>query len=140
MKVSVSLPLSFERLGIPLPSDISAPFRISKLNVYEVIPMKGKKFYPSITPPLAIFIAILMLPGTLAASAPTEAVLHHFGTGTDGAAPYGRVISDAAGNLYGTTAFGGTSGAAIVFGVTNPEEPAGWPETMLYSFSGGSQG
>jgi hypothetical protein len=41
-------------------------------------------------------------------------VLHHFGTGTDGAAAYGRVIFDAAGNLYGTTAFGGTSGAGIV--------------------------
>src|SRR5260370_32859470 len=108
MKVSVSLPLSFERLGIPLPSDISAPFRISKLNVYEVIPMKGKKFYPSITPPLAIFIAIMMLPGTLAASAPTEAVLHHFCTGTDAAPPYRPVISDPAGDRYGTTALGRT--------------------------------
>jgi uncharacterized repeat protein (TIGR03803 family) len=110
------------------------------LNVHEVIPMKSKKFYPSITPPLAIFIAMLILAGTIVASEPKEAVLHHFGTGTDGAAAYGRVIFDAAGNLYGTTAFGGTSGAGIVFELANPEAPAGWTESILYNFSGGSDG
>jgi uncharacterized repeat protein (TIGR03803 family) len=110
------------------------------LNVHEVIPMKSKKFYPSITPPLAIFIAMLILAGTIVASEPKEAVLHHFGTGTDGAAAYGRVIFDAAGNLYGTTAFGGTSGAGIVFELANPEAPAGWTESVLYNFSGGSDG
>jgi uncharacterized repeat protein (TIGR03803 family) len=71
---------------------------------------------------------------------PKEAVLHHFGTGTDGAAAYGRVISDAAGNLYGTTAFGGTSGVGIIFELTNPEAPAGWTETVLHNFGGGSDG
>jgi uncharacterized repeat protein (TIGR03803 family) len=110
------------------------------LNVYEVIPMKSKTFYPSITPPLAIFIAMLILAGTIVASEPKEAVLHHFGTGTDGAAAYGRVIFDAAGNLYGTTAFGGTSGAGIVFELANPEALAGWTESILYNFSGGSDG
>jgi uncharacterized repeat protein (TIGR03803 family) len=50
------------------------------------------------------------------------------------------VISDASGNLYGTTAFGGTDGAGIVFELTNPEGPGGWTETVLYSFSGGSDG
>jgi len=102
--------------------------------------MKSKTFYPSITPPLAIFIAMLILAGTIVASEPKEAVLHHFGTGTDGAAAYGRVIFDAAGNLYGTTAFGGTSGAGIVFELANPEAPAGWTESILYNFSGGSDG
>jgi uncharacterized repeat protein (TIGR03803 family) len=106
----------------------------------EVIPMKSEKFYPSITPPLAIVIVMLILAGTVVASEPKETVLHHFGTGTDGAAAYGRVISDAAGNLYGTTAFGGTSGAGIVFELTNPEAPGGWTETVLYNFSGGSDG
>jgi uncharacterized repeat protein (TIGR03803 family) len=106
----------------------------------EVIPMTREKLYPSITPPLAIFIAMLILAGTVVASEPKEAVLHHFGTGTDGAAAYGRVISDAAGNLYGTTAFGGTSGAGIVFELTNPEAPGAWTESILYNFSGGSDG
>jgi uncharacterized repeat protein (TIGR03803 family) len=67
-------------------------------------------------------------------------VVHRFGTGTDGAAAYGRVISDAAGDLYGTTAFGGTSGAGIVFELTNPGAPTGWTESILYNFSGGSDG
>ena len=102
--------------------------------------MKSEKFYPSITPPLAIVIVMLILAGTVVASEPKETVLHHFGTGTDGAAAYGRVISDAAGNLYGTTAFGGTSGAGIVFELTNPEAPGGWTETVVYSFAGGSDG
>jgi uncharacterized repeat protein (TIGR03803 family) len=109
------------------------------MNVYEVIPMKDKRF-SRCTTLFAISIVVLMLAGTLAASGPKEAVLHHFGTGTDGAAAYGRVISDAAGNLYGTTAFGGTSGSGIVFELTNPEAPGGWTETILYNFSGGSDG
>ena len=107
--------------------------------VYEVIPTKDKKF-SRYTTPFAISVVILMLAGTLAASGPKETVLHQFGTGTDGAAAYGRVISGASGNLYGTTAFGGTDGAGIVFELTNPEGPGGWTETVLYSFSGGSDG
>src|ERR1700733_3454783 len=101
--------------------------------------MKSEKLYPSVTP-LTIFIALLILAGTIVGSEAKETVLHHFGSGTDGAAVYGRVISDAAGNLYGTTAFGGTSGSGIVFELTNPEAPGGWNETVLYTFSGGSDG
>jgi uncharacterized repeat protein (TIGR03803 family) len=88
---------------------------------------------------VAIFIAILMLVGTISASEPKETVLHTF-RGTDGLAAYGRLISDAAGNLYGTTAFGGTSGVGIVFELTNPRAPSGWTETILYNFAGGSDG
>jgi len=113
-------------------------FELSNLNFHEVIPMKSKKFYRSTTPPLAVFIATLMLAGSMLASGPKETVLHRFGTGSDGAAAYGRVISDAAGNLYGTTAFGGTSGMGIVFELTPGS--SGWTETVLYNFAGGSDG
>jgi uncharacterized repeat protein (TIGR03803 family) len=44
----------------------------------------------------------------------TEAVVYSF-TGTDGWEPAGGVIRDSAGNLYGTTAYGGTSNAGVVF-------------------------
>ena len=101
--------------------------------------MNDKRF-SHCTTPFAISVVMLMLAGSLAASGPKETVLHQFGTGTDGAAAYGRVISDAAGNLYGTTALGGTSGAGIVFELTNLEGPGGWTETVLYNFSGGSDG
>src|ERR1022692_4195406 len=45
----------------------------------------------------------------------TETVLHTFGSGTDGGAPYGGLIFDASGNLYGTTQVGGADGYGTVF-------------------------
>jgi hypothetical protein len=36
-------------------------------------------------------------------------VLHSFGEGEDGFQPYGGLIIDASGNLYGTTTFTATS-------------------------------
>jgi uncharacterized repeat protein (TIGR03803 family) len=44
-----------------------------------------------------------------------ESVLHSFTYGSDGAFPVAGVVLDAAGNIYGTTNNGGTSGEGIVF-------------------------
>jgi uncharacterized repeat protein (TIGR03803 family) len=46
-----------------------------------------------------------------------ETVLHSFDniSGSDGSNPYGALVSDAAGNLYGTTQGGGKLGGGIVF-------------------------
>ncbi len=44
----------------------------------------------------------------------TEIVLHSF-SGVDGQSPLAGLVRDKAGNLYGTTAFGGSSGNGIVF-------------------------
>ncbi len=50
----------------------------------------------------------------------TEQVLHNFNNnGTDGYNPNAGLISDAAGNLYGTTAFGGRYGGGIAFEITH---------------------
>ena len=98
--------------------------------------MKTEKFDPSITQPLAIVIAMLILAGTVVGSEPRETVLHHFHFGTDGAAPYGRLISDAAGNLYGTTQFRGIYGGqcgAFGCGTVFKIDPSG-KETVLHSF------
>jgi len=63
----------------------------------------------------------------------TETVLHSFAVGpSDGYAPYAGLIADRAGNLYGTTDFGGVSGNGAVFKLA----PDG-TETVLYSFAGG---
>ena len=55
--------------------------------------------------------------------------------GTDGAGPYAGLIFDAGGNLYGTTAEGGTYGVGTVFEVT-PAAGGGWTEKVLHSFNG----
>jgi uncharacterized repeat protein (TIGR03803 family) len=68
----------------------------------------------------------------------TEKALHNF-NGTDGANPYASLIFDTAGNLYGTTANGGTGpcpdGCGAVFELT-PEASGEWTEAVPYSFDG----
>ncbi len=64
-----------------------------------------------------------------------ETVLYTFTGGYDGANPLVGVVRDTAGNLYGTTEVGGASGVGTVFKVTKAGK-----ETVLYSFTGGSDG
>lgn len=75
--------------------------------------------------------------GTVFELAPngTETVLYSFTGGSDGNAPFAGVIRDRAGNLYGTTYGGGSTGNGTVFKLA----PDG-TETVLYSFTGGSDG
>lgn len=59
--------------------------------------------------------------GTVFKIAPNgvETVLHSFGVAPDGRYPEDRLVMDASGNLYGTTANGGANnGAGIVFKIT----------------------
>jgi uncharacterized repeat protein (TIGR03803 family) len=55
-----------------------------------------------------------------------------------GAEPY-NLILDSAGNLYGTSAAGGPSGAGLVFELS-PTTTGPWTFTTLYAFTGGSDG
>ena len=73
----------------------------------------------------------------------TEAVLHSFGSGTDGFSPVAGLVLDSAGNLYGTTSRGGTGGlncptsglnsCGIAFELS-PGSESQWTETVLYNF------
>ena len=58
--------------------------------------------------------------------------------GPNGNEPYsGALIIDAAGNLYGTTAKGGPSGAGIAFRISPPSPGhTRWVETILHAFDG----
>jgi hypothetical protein len=67
-----------------------------------------------------------------------ETVLHSFGSGADGALPQTGLVFDNRGNLYGTTAEGGTSGWGIVFELKPTKD--GWQEIVLHDFAYGSDG
>jgi uncharacterized repeat protein (TIGR03803 family) len=68
----------------------------------------------------------------------TESVLHSFERDNDGVFPGAGVIFDTSGNLYGTTAYGGTHGLGVVYQLT--PSGSGWTENLLYTFQGGSDG
>jgi uncharacterized repeat protein (TIGR03803 family) len=64
--------------------------------------------------------------------------IHRFRGGHDGAVPYGGLVADNAGDLYGTTTGGGKSSLGTVFKLI--PSGTGYSENVLYSFSGGSDG
>src|ERR1700680_2997005 len=78
----------------------------------------------------------------------TETVLHVFkgGASGDGASPFGGLVIDGSGNLYGTTGYGGTGscivlgtnvGCGAVYELSPPVQKGGaWTEKLLYSFRG----
>ena len=74
---------------------------------------------------------------TRSGSSWTESVLWNFTGGNDGAAPLSGVIFDSAGNLYGTTSFGGNF-AGTVYELSPTQ--SGWTETTLYSFTSNDYG
>ena len=72
---------------------------------------------------------------TQSAQAQTFTVLYNFTGRRTGGNPYAGLVRDAAGNLYGTTYFGGSSNYGAVFKVDTSGT-----ETVLYSFTGGADG
>jgi uncharacterized repeat protein (TIGR03803 family) len=84
--------------------------------------------------------ALAMFASPVRAHTWTETVLHSFAGGSDGAYPFGGVIADKAGNLFGTTSQGGggcrpTRGCGTVFELA----PDG-TETVLHAFASGKDG
>ncbi len=65
--------------------------------------------------------------------------MHAFGATGDGNAPYGGLIADKSGNLFGTTVFGGANNAGTVYELS-PTHSGQWKERILYSFTGGADG
>jgi uncharacterized repeat protein (TIGR03803 family) len=82
---------------------------------------------------LASALALFMFATRIARA--QESVIWTFaGQYTDGASPSGGLISDAEGNLYGTTAFGGANGYGSVFELS-PGTGGKWKEKLLWSFN-----
>jgi hypothetical protein len=90
-----------------------------------------------------------LAPPTQKGGAWTETILHGF-SGSDGSQPAGSVIVDANGNLFGTTAYGGSGtcillgsnvGCGIVYELSPPARQGGkWTYTAVYNFQGGKDG
>ncbi len=108
--------------------------------------MNDKKFLGAPSAALTIVIAILILvPGAQGQHKP----LYNFTGGTDGSQPYAGLVFDQAGNLYGTTLYGGGStscymvhkivGCGVVFKLA-PNADGTWNESVLYRFTGGADG
>ncbi len=65
----------------------------------------------------------------------TAKTLYSFKGGTDGAGPFAGVVFDAAGNIYGTTEYGGVSGDGTVFELVAPAGKGHtYTEKILWSF------
>ena len=64
--------------------------------------------------------------------------IHQFGHAKDGSYPLGTPVLDQAGNIYGTTQYGGAKGNGTVYKMT-PGKRGKWTEKILYSFKGGAK-
>ena len=86
---------------------------------------------------LALLVVLVLGAATTpSAQAQTFNDLYNFaGPTSDGGYPYGVLVRDTKGNLYGTTYYGGSSSAGTVFVVSKTGT-----ETILYNFTGASDG
>jgi len=76
---------------------------------------------------------------TPGASAWRYKVIHHFSDAPDGALPSSGLTVDSQGNIFGTTAGGGT-GAGTAFELTPDATGTNWSETALFDFKVGAAG
>jgi hypothetical protein len=96
-------------------------------------------------------VVLIFLAASALANAGTETVLYRFQGGNDGYLP-ADLISDAKGNLFGTTGLGGTGpctdpftgavvGCGTVYELSPPTVSGGaWTHTILYDFPNGTSG
>ena len=80
-----------------------------------------------------------LAPPTKAGGSWTKSLVYSFNGGGDGANPHGSLIN-VGGTLYGTTHKGGANHAGTVFALAPTSAGGSWTETLVYSFSGGSDG
>jgi uncharacterized repeat protein (TIGR03803 family) len=102
--------------------------------------MRGKKLFVALTVALAVFTLTTLMTGTRAA-AQTETVLYGFNSnGVGGDYPSG-VVFDTAGNLYGTTVYGGSGLCPLLDGgcgtvwELSPNGSGGWTKKTLHNFT-----
>jgi len=66
----------------------------------------------------------------------TEEILYSFMGGKDGTTPYTGIVFDAAGNIYGTTVYGGASNDGTVYELVALVGTGSYKEKVLWNFNG----
>jgi len=66
--------------------------------------------------------------------------LHQAASNPGGAQPNGGLVLDSEGNIYGTTATGGSNNDGVVYMITPGSGGTGASETILWNFTGGTDG
>jgi len=101
------------------------------------VPSRKASFGASFRAVLRSALLVLLAAGFAACGAAAqETVLWSFQQNhIDGTAPYGGLVMDSAGNLYGATSTGGPNDAGIIFELS-PKSGGGWMEKILYENSG----
>ena len=87
--------------------------------------------------PLLSVVAALSMLSSFSPAMTRETVLHKFQANFDGFDVRSGVVVDGAGDLFGTTFWGGgPAGAGVVYEMTPPAMPGGaWTETVIHRFS-----
>lgn len=83
---------------------------------------------------VAAVFAVTLVATSTQTRAQTLEVLHSFGTPSDGFHPFGSVVFDKSGNLYGATFAGGVDDDGTVFEL-RPKVGGAWGEEVLHSFN-----
>jgi len=95
----------------------------------------GTTTYGGLGVPYNYGIVFELSPPVVAGDPWTETILYTFQALPDGQTPNGGLVRDSAGNLYGTTTYGGACGWGTVFQVSPPTTSGGtWTEKVIYSF------
>ena len=107
--------------------------------------MNSKNIYHIL--PAIICLVAVTFSLAVRAQAQTETVLYNFSGAADGNGPSPGLVADSAGNLYGATESGGQTtgncsnnqGCGVIFELS-PNGNGSWTETVLYTFTGGTDG
>jgi uncharacterized repeat protein (TIGR03803 family) len=109
---------------------------MTKTTHHQGSPFRTKpRLAPTFTAVIVVALACLVAQSAIGQAAKQgnvkETTLYTFTGGADGGNPYGGLVRDAAGNLYGTTFYGGTANMGVVFKVSKSGK-----QTVLYTFPG----
>jgi uncharacterized repeat protein (TIGR03803 family) len=120
-------------------------------NLYGTTSLGGNGACVLLGSPVGCGIVYELSPPTQKGGSWTETILYNFQGGNDGYFPFGDLVFDKHGSLYGATWYGGGQGSncdtyyggncGTVFKLSPPKKKGGkWTERILHSFGGGMDG